>query len=282
MLRAASSYVFLQQRLHPGLLDQLVRGGAQAVEIHCARQHFDYTSRPQVLEAAGWFRSNPVPLHSLRAPKFTDDDSGHNGGVEVNLAAFDKRQRIEAQDEIKRALEVAETLPFRYLVLHPCKQEEAYDERKFESIMACLEHLRVFAKPLGVQLLLENQLGELGSAENLAKLIRTLHFDDMKVCFDVGHAHLCRGNNSLEANGVAGQFELARDYIRAAQLHDNAGDRDHHLWPGEGTIDWDETMRLLRSLPQPPALVMEAAGSDGADPATKLSAAFGKLEAAGK
>ena len=39
MLRAMSSYVYIKRRLHPGLLDNMVRGGAQAVEIFAARGH---------------------------------------------------------------------------------------------------------------------------------------------------------------------------------------------------------------------------------------------------
>jgi len=31
MLRAISTYLYIKRRLHPGLLDTLARGGAQAV-----------------------------------------------------------------------------------------------------------------------------------------------------------------------------------------------------------------------------------------------------------
>ena len=37
MQKAVSTYVYVKERLHPGLLDGLVRGGAQAVEIFAAR-----------------------------------------------------------------------------------------------------------------------------------------------------------------------------------------------------------------------------------------------------
>jgi hypothetical protein len=43
-------------------------------------------------------------------------------------------------------------------------------------------------------------------------------------------------------------------------LHDNNGVEDSHLWPFHspgGTIDWNETMRLLRSLPGPCPLLLE-------------------------
>ena len=52
MLRTISTHVFLRQRLHPGLLETLAKGGAQGIEIFAARQHFDYTSKPHVKEIA--------------------------------------------------------------------------------------------------------------------------------------------------------------------------------------------------------------------------------------
>jgi len=69
--------VLVKERLHPGLLDKLVQGGAQAIEIFAARQHFDYTSRKQVVnEIADWFKSTGIPLHSLHAPLYSDYEWG--------------------------------------------------------------------------------------------------------------------------------------------------------------------------------------------------------------
>ena len=43
---------------------------------------------------------------------------GRTGAPPVNIAATDRAQRIEAMDEIKRAIEIAEQIPFRFLVQH--------------------------------------------------------------------------------------------------------------------------------------------------------------------
>ena len=59
-------------------------------------------------------------------------------------------------DEIKRAIEVAEQAPFQFLVQHVGVGNEEADEHKLEAAMSSLEHLHAFAKPLGVQLLVEN------------------------------------------------------------------------------------------------------------------------------
>src|SRR6266700_2602606 len=205
MLKAMSTYVYVKERLHPGLLDGLVRGGAQAIELFAARQHLDYANRKQhVREIAEWFRTSGPP---------------------VNVAATDRAQRIEAMDEIKRALEIAEQIPFRFLVQHIGKSDESFDERKLEAAITSIEHLRAFAKPLGVRILLENIPNELATPDRLVEFIHLTHFDDVGVCFDVGHAHIM--------SNVAEALEILKSHILSTHIHDNAKDRDSHLWPGK-------------------------------------------------
>src|SRR5450755_246915 len=191
MLKAISTCVYVKERLHPGLLDGLVRGGAQAIEIFAARQHLDYANRKQhVREIADWFSGSNIPLNSVHSPLYADFEWGGSGGPPVNIAAADRAQRVEAMDEIKRALEIAEQIPFRFLIQHIGISNESFDERKFEAAMTSVEHLRAFAKPLGVRVLLENIPNELSTPERLVEFIHTAHFDDVGVCFDVGHAHI--------------------------------------------------------------------------------------------
>ncbi len=50
--------------------------------------------------------------------------------------------------------------------------------------------------------------------------------------------------------GVEAAFNLMKDRIRSTHLHDNNGKDDSHLFPflsEGGTIDWKQTMELLRS-----------------------------------
>ena len=273
MLKAMSTYVYVKERLHPGLLDGLVRGGAQAIEIFAARQHLDYANRKQhVREIADWFRNGAAKLHSVHAPMFADYEMGRAGATPVNVASTDRAQRIEAMDEIKRALEIAEQIPFRFLVQHIGVSGEAFDERKFEAAMTSIEHLRAFAKPLGVRILLENIPNELATPDRLVEFIHISHFDDVGVCFDVGHAHLM--------SDVPQAFEIVKDYVHSTHVHDNAHDRDTHLWPGKGNIDWKQTMELLRAAPHTPPLLLEIEGDEKANIVEKMPEAFEKLEAA--
>ena len=272
MIHAMSSYVAVKERLHPGLLDAMARGGAQSIEIFCARGHFDYTNRSHVREIAQWFKANPVELYSLHSPLFGDLDWGRDGSPPVNLIDTDKRKRIASTDEVKRALEVAEVLPFRFLVQHLGNGGEEYHDAKFDAAMDSIEHLRAFAKPLGVTLLVENIPNEIATPEKLVELIRTAHFEDVGVCFDVSHAH-------LEGN-VAEAFAVLKDHIRSTHIHDNARDRDSHLWPGAGSIDWKQAMELLHSAPHLPPLLMEIDGHEDSDLASSMAKAFDMMKSA--
>jgi sugar phosphate isomerase/epimerase len=270
MLKAVSTYVYVKERLHPGLLDGLVRGGAQAIEIFGARQHLDYVNRKQhVREIADWFRTSGVPLHSVHSPMFADYEMGRTGAPPVNIAATDRAQRVEAMDEIKRALELAEHIPFRFLVQHIGTGNESFSEKQFEAAMTSVEHLRAFAKPLGVRILLENIPNELSTPDRLVEFIQTTHFDDIGICFDVGHAHIM--------SSVDQAFETLKAHIRSTHVHDNAKDRDSHLWPGNGSIDWKQTMELLRSAPHTPPVLLEIEADEKANPVERLKETFGNL-----
>jgi len=270
MRRAMSTLIYARsERLHPGLLDQFVSGGAEAIEIFAARGHFNYADRQHVRQIANWFRSTGVTFHSMHSPMYSDEEWGRSGAPGLNIAALEKRERIAAMDEIKRALEVAEQAPFNFLVQHVGVSNEATDEHKVEAAMMSLEHLRAFAKPLGVELLVENIPNELSTPEGLMQLLHAGHFTDIGVCFDLGHAHL--------SPGVKQAFEVLKDRVRSTHVHDNKQDHDSHLWPGEGTIDWKQAVELLRTAPHVPPVLLEIEGEAGKI-SQKMAEAFTKLE----
>lgn len=259
MLKAISTYIHVRERLRPEILDRMAAGGAGGIEIFAMRGHFDYGSPAQIRELAAWFGAHEgIAVHSMHAPVYASGEWGRSDTPQLNIAGRDRSERIVAMDEIKRAIAVAETIPFRFLVLHVGVAGELFDGHKFEGAMGSIEHLRAFAKPLGVRLLLENIPNELTAPEKLVELIHTLHFDDVGVCFDLGHAHL--------ESGVDAAFETLKPLIFSVHVHDNHGMKDEHLWPGEGTIDWKRTVELLRTAPQVPGWVLEIEGDREGNP----------------
>ena len=232
-----STHVFLQQRLGPGLLDALRDGGAQTIEVFAARHHFDYTDRLAVRETADWFRSTGIGA-TLHQPLYADAHWSRHVAPTVNLIDVEKSRRIDAMDEVKRALEAAEQVPFTALVLHLGQKDDRWSPRSIENSLTAIEHLKAFAHPLGVKILLENLRNEVTTPERLLEIVKIGHFDSVGICLDVGHAHLGGG----EA-GIAAAIEICGPRLAQLHLHDNRGERDDHLWPGSGTIDWNAIAR---------------------------------------
>lgn len=249
MLRVLSTHLFLNQRLHPGLLEIAARAGAQGVELFAARQHFDYTSREHVGELADWFASNPLQPFSMHAPLYPDREMGRAGAPAVNLLHPEKSRRIDAMDEIKRALEAAERIPIKNLVLHLGEREDKWSPRSIEYAITALEHLGAFAHPLGVRLLVENLVSEATTPERLLTILEMGHLPNVCVCLDLGHAHI--------GSGVGEAIATLGSRISSVHVHDNHGAKDEHLWPGDGTIDWPAASESLTALDSQPAAVLE-------------------------
>jgi sugar phosphate isomerase/epimerase len=80
--------------------------------------------------------------------------------------------------------------------------------------------------------------------------------------------------------GIPEAIAVLGERICSVHTHDNHGLRDEHLWPGEGTIDWNQTIAALKALAKPPALVLEIHNTLAETPASiteKAQAAFEQL-----
>lgn len=261
MIPALSTHLFVQHRLTNVTLEKIHSAGFQRVEIFCARQHLDYRNPAQVGELRHWFRDSPLKLHSLHMPMYTDEVWGRTGpNAVVNIAETDKYKRIAGVDEIKRALEVAEQIPCTYAIQHIGVGNEEFDDRKLEAAFSSMEELNLFARSRGVEVLLENIPNKLSSAERLNYFLGITHLDN-GYCFDTGHAHIHLG--------VEHEFHLMKERIRSTHIHDNDGEHDIHLFPflaEGGSIDWKQTMKLLRSRPGQYPMMLELREAAGMDP----------------
>ncbi|RZU42066.1 sugar phosphate isomerase/epimerase family protein [Edaphobacter modestus] len=249
-----STHVFLSQRLHPGLLDALQRSGARTIELFAARHHFDYTDRAVVREFATWFSDTGVGA-TLHQPIYTLEQSenwSRHVSPTLSLIAPEKTHRIEAMDEVKRALELAEQISISAITLHLGVKDDPWDERAIENSLTAIEHIKTFARPLGVKVLLENLQNEVTTPEHLLEILTIGHFDNIGITLDVGHAN-------LSDSGLDHAFELLRSRISELHLHDNHGLRDDHLWPGSGDIDWTNLARLVSTLPAEVPGILEIA-----------------------
>lgn len=244
-----STHLFVRHRLTTVWLERIWNAGFPGVEIFCARQHIDYRDRAQIEELGHWFRDSPLRMHSLHSPMYADDVWGRSGPrAVIDVTETTKAQRMNNVDEIKRALEISEAVPFRYLIQHVGVSGQEYDEHRVEAAFSSLDEIRSFAGQRGVEVLLENIPNELASAQRLNEFLAQTHLN-LNYCFDIGHAHM--------TFGIDDQFKRMKPRIRSTHIHDNNGEEDQHLFPGKGTIDWSYAAPLLASCPDSCPLLLE-------------------------
>lgn len=245
MDKVLSTYLFSARALTLEALGQIAQAGVSGIELFCAPGHFDYRTAARRQELAGWLERTGLNLHSVHAPT---EREGTRGSL-LSIAEPEKLRRLAAVDEIKRVLELAERIPFRFLVLHLGHAGDPADPRCYDAAFFSLEHLLLFARPLGVTLAVENLPSELAAPERLVEFLQQTRLDDLGLCFDTGHAHLSRG--------VAASFEAMCERVVTTHVHDNRGERDDHLVPLHGSIDWAQWMDLCRRAPRRLPLVLE-------------------------
>jgi sugar phosphate isomerase/epimerase len=256
MRHVLSTQLFAQHCLTPALLERIRDGGITAVELFCERPHLDFRDKAQVRDLGLWFRDAEVKVHALHSD------------AAITITERNKSKRIPMVDALKRTLEIAETIPFTYLIQHLGETGELFSEFKMEAAFTALEMLIPFARHRGVEILLENTLNDLSSPQRLAQFNDFTQLN-LNFCFDTGHANL--------HEGVAAAFALMKPRVRSTHVHDNDGKQDQHLFPlTDGTIDWPHAMALLRLLP----VVLEVREvPDMAQPFDAIRSTFEQLEA---
>jgi sugar phosphate isomerase/epimerase len=283
MQRILSTYLFVSKKLTPELLGQIQDAGFQGVEIFATRSHFDYSTRSDARTIAQVLADRRLQCASFHAPTSRDLSVNREGGTPLSITEVERVRRIEAMDELKRVLDVAEDLPFTRLILHMGGSRETADPRKRDAAFSSLEHLTLHAKHLGVTVCIENTTSEMGAPTYLRSFVDETRLTGLRFNFDVGHAHLSEGP---VAERIARSFGPLRDLIASAHVHDNHGEKDEHLPPYDGTIDWPEAVRLLQSTREnelPLTLELkEKTGPDAPSLLDQLSAGAKSLDRLGR
>jgi sugar phosphate isomerase/epimerase len=225
------------------------------------RSHFDYHDRQAAESLASWLHDTGVRLTSVHAPIAASFAGGAWRDPWSN-ASPDAAKRELAVRETKLALDLAETAPYGTLVVHVGGLAEA--DNQPAAARRSLEEIAERAAEVDVALALEVIPNGLSSPDALVRLFESdAELGDAGVCLDVGHAHLI--------GDVVDAVETLSGYITTTHIHDNAGRRDDHLLPFEGTIDWERTLLALHKVGFDGPLVLELA--DAPDPAAALARA---------
>src|SRR5882762_1514904 len=282
MQRLLSTYLFVSRKLTPEHLEQIAGAGFHGLEIFCTRSHFEYSMKPEIRAMPEALEARHLQLVSMHAPTSRDLSAMRESGTPLSICEVERVRRIEAMDELKRVIDVADDLPYARLILHMGGSRETADPRKRDAAFSTLEHLVLHAHHAGVTICVENTTSEMGDPAYLRAFVDETRLTGLRFNFDIGHAHLADGpaEERLEKS-----FAPMRDLLASIHLHDNHGEKDEHLPPYDGTIDWGSAIPLLKTAPAeniPVVLELkEKFGADAPAAAEQLSAAraaFDKFE----
>jgi sugar phosphate isomerase/epimerase len=253
-----STHLYHEQKLQKAHLLEIAAQGFEAVEVFATRSHFDYHDAVAIRSLGQWLAESKLILHSIHAP-ITDVFANGKGQRTFSTATRDSDARKATLHEIEAALNIARTLPFRFLVVHlgvPAAQHPAADDNNRDAALRSIEAIHDLAEPLGVQVALEVMGNSLSTAPDLVEMLEGgFETADLGICMDVGHAHIL--------GDTADAIETTSEYLITTHIHDNRGQSDDHLVPFQGSIDWAATVMALEKIGYDGVLMYEVKDVQG-------------------
>jgi sugar phosphate isomerase/epimerase len=239
-----STQIYRRRAVTVDLLESIRRAGYEHFELFCNRPHFDFHNRGLLRAMGRWFQENTLPSPSLHLPFV--ENVGPTERNWISVVEPERRHREAALDEIKRSLELADQVKIAYAVLHLGNPREKFTPVTFEHAYSAITQIRAFA---GVEVVIENIPNEISTLERIEEFKTVSRIPDIGICYDIGHGHLQAANPDFE-------------HVRTTHVHDNHGDKDEHLWPFEGTIDWPALIEKLVVADYKGPFMFEARGEE--------------------
>jgi len=281
-----STHLFHNERLTEAHLAAVKRHGFDRVEFFATKTHLDYTSDTETEKVRSWLSNTGVDAHSVHAPITNALKNGEWNEVWSNAAADAARRQI-AIEETSRAMAFACAIGAKLIVTHlgvPDSMQAPGPDNDAGALSRSLSALASEARSCGLTLALEVIPNRLSTPEALVDRLETSSdaSDDADeivghgVCLDVGHAHLM--------SGAVDAVETLGGHLVTTHIHDNAGKRDDHLVPFDGTINWSALVMALEKVGYDGVWMFEIAAPEGSGPAgaaaalAKAAAARARLE----
>jgi sugar phosphate isomerase/epimerase len=258
-----STHLFHEQRLNRDHLVHIAAHGFEAIELFATRSHFDYHDEGAIAALAEWLADTRLEIHSVHAPIVHAIANGTWIDPFSN-ASRDDASRKTALLETEAAISLARHIPYQYLVVHlgtPTTERVLATDNQPELARRSVEEIVGKADRQRVRVALEVIPNPLSSAERLVHLIEEeLDGLNVGICLDYGHAHLM---------GDLGEaIETVSGHLWTTHVHDNGGQRDEHLVPYAGSINWDAAMMETQKIGYDGTLMFEVA--DTGDPVQVL------------
>ena len=169
----------------------------------------------------------------------------------VNMAEYSNFFRQAADEYLRAYIDMATRLDAKWIVVHAGFHFTADYEQRKQASLERLQRACVYAEDQGVHLLLENlnrepadaEVNYLGyTADECAFYFDHLTSPNLHWTFTINHATLVPEG----INGFIDAFGIER--MREVRVADNLGDKEHHMFPGKGSIDFRDLFLRLEGL----------------------------------
>ena len=263
-----STYLFCSEKLCKEHLATVSKAGIRFIEIWGCSPHFDCRDLAGISDIRKMAGEYGLQIHSLHTTSGLPDDMDN-----VTIFSFDDEVRKAAVAEVNKQIDATAMLGGQIVVLHPGGnvEDSERDRRKQKSIESAKEILdHCVCK--GVKLAIENTLDRAicREADELRDYVDSFRSDDVGICFDTSHANLTQ--DIFAAQRTCGQK------IITLHMSDNRGEKDDHLIPYQGEIDWSEFMDVLHDVGYKGVFTFEIKGThNNAETARCTTEAFHRL-----
>jgi sugar phosphate isomerase/epimerase len=193
----------------------------------------------------------------------------HAPFLDLNPGALDPSIREVTRKRFQQVFQAAGYLKPRVIVFHPGYDELRYGSNRLDWLKNSIDFWREFiplAKAAGTVIAVENIFEK--EPSTLRALLEAIDEPCFRHCFDVGHW------NMFTTVPLEEWFESLGPYIAEAHIHDNHGQADDHLPPGEGLIDFERLFTLLKHSAPDAVYTIEAHTPDRLERALKAIAAY--------
>ncbi|WP_087036264.1 sugar phosphate isomerase/epimerase family protein [Thermococcus litoralis] len=165
--------------------------------------------------------------------------------INIDLGRYSRMNIIT----MKNVFKVANRLNAKIVVLHGGNIKESY-HRAFINTRKQIMEIASMAEDYDVRLLIENLTDV--SIGTFPHELLSLMGNNVSMCLDIGHAFLTAIKWGLPLD----EFILLSPYVEELHVHDNHGNFDEHLLPGEGMIGWNYVEKFIKST-RPKYLILE-------------------------
>jgi len=238
--------------LHSPFMGTIITAG---INPEVAISHYDLDHSPQHVfcETGATLREAGVRV-TLHAPF-----------VDLRPGAIDSRIRDITIERIQAFLDLAVFFQPVSIVCHAAFDERYYLSAKELWLKNSIKTFQSFLPSVSCPICIENVYE--GDPMILRRLIDGINSPMVGFCFDTGHYNIF-SRSSLES-----WIETMGPCLKQLHIHDNWGENDQHLPPGEGSFPFEELGSLLSKKNITPIVTLETHSIEA------YERALGKLDA---